>query len=64
MRGFNKIKQLEAGATRQATFPLRRKDVMVWDTVLQKWRLPTDGFVTFHVGASSRKLPLSVRHTF
>lgn len=42
---------------------IRRKDVMVWDTVQQKWRLP-QGPVTFYAGSSSRKLPLSVRHQF
>lgn len=37
---------------------IRRKDIMVWDVELQKWRLPKTGKVTFHVGASSRNLPL------
>lgn len=64
LRGFDKLQRLQPGSSATATFPLRRKDVMVWDTVMQKWRLPKDGYVTFHVGASSRKLPLSIKHTF
>ena len=35
---------------------------MVWDTVRQSWRLPQDGYVNFHVGASSRDLPLKVSY--
>lgn len=58
MRGFDKLKQLKSGETRTAAFPIRRKDIMVWDTVLQMWRLPKGDSVTFHAGASSRKLPL------
>jgi beta-glucosidase len=64
MRGFDKLKQLKSGASETATFPIRRKDVMVWDTVMQKWRLPKDGYVTFHVGSSSRKTPLKIKHSF
>jgi len=62
LRGFSKLRQLKAGATGTAYFPLRRKDVMVWDTVLQEWRMPKDSYVNFHVGASSRKLPLKVSY--
>lgn len=40
---------------------IRRKDVSVWDTVLQMWRLPAEPQVVFHVGSSSRKLPLVSR---
>ena len=64
LRGFEKIKQLKAGASETATFPIRRKDVMVWDVVLQKWRAPSDGYVNFHVGASSRKLPFKTTYRF
>lgn len=64
LRGFEKIKQLKAGATETATFSIRRKDVMVWDVVLQKWRAPKDGYVNFHVGASSRKLPFKTTYKF
>ena len=62
LRGFSKLRQLKAGATGTAYFPLRRKDVMVWDTVLHEWRMPKDSYVNFHVGASSRKLPLKVSY--
>ena len=64
LRGFDKIKQLKAGASETATFTIRRKDVMVWDVVLQKWRAPKDGYVNFHVGSSSRKLPHKVTYKF
>jgi len=59
LRGFSKVKQLEAGKTQTVTFPIRRKDVSVWDVVRQLWRV-SDSEYTFHVGSSSRKLPLSV----
>jgi beta-glucosidase len=55
---------MKPGSTQTAKFPLRRKDVMVWDTVLQKWRLPKDNYVVVHIGASSRKLPYKIKHTF
>lgn len=62
MRGFDKVKHLEAGDKRTASFPIRRKDVSVWDTVLQMWRLPAEPQVVFHVGSSSRKLPLKLSY--
>jgi len=64
LRGFDKIKQLKAGASETAYFSIRRKDVMVWDVVLQKWRAPKDGYVNLHVGSSSRKLPYKVTYKF
>jgi hypothetical protein len=42
---------------RSCEIRIRRKDVSVWDVELQMWRLP-QGAVVFHVGSSSRKLPL------
>lgn len=64
LRGFDKIKQLKAGSSATATFSIRRKDVMVWDVILQKWRTPKDGYVNFHVGSSSRKLPFKATYKF
>ncbi|KAH7137830.1 glycoside hydrolase superfamily [Dactylonectria macrodidyma] len=58
LRGFVKLKSMRPGAKEKATFPIRRKDVMIWDVVLQKWRFPKGQNVTFHVGTSSRNLPL------
>ncbi|KAI5455462.1 hypothetical protein NCC49_000272 [Naganishia albida] len=63
LRGFDKIKQAAPGSTNTASFPIRRKDVATWDVVQQKWVVATEA-VTFHVGASSRDLPLTITHTF
>jgi len=62
LRGFEKLKNLSPGASATASFPLRRKDLMVWDVVKQVWRAPK-GESTLHVGSSSRKLPLSVKYS-
>lgn len=35
----------------------------MWDTVLQMWRFPAEPQVVFHVGSSSRKLPLVSRRS-
>jgi hypothetical protein len=40
-----------------------RKDLLVWDVVLQKWRFPRNSNVTFPVVASSRIMPL-ISHIF
>ncbi|KAH7028124.1 glycoside hydrolase superfamily [Microdochium trichocladiopsis] len=64
LRGFTKLKNMKPDETRTASFPIRRKDVMVWDVVVQKWRYPAEQTVTFRVGSSSRKLPLSLTHRF
>ncbi|PMD61671.1 glycoside hydrolase family 3 protein [Hyaloscypha bicolor E] len=58
LRGFTKLKDMAPGSGyANLGVSIRRKDVMVWDVVLQKWRLP-QGSVKFLVGASSRILPL------
>lgn len=57
LRGFEKVKQLQPGETKTVYFPLRRKDLSVWDVVRQLWRVPSGEYV-MHVGASSRDLPL------
>ncbi|CRL20762.1 Glycoside hydrolase, family 3, C-terminal [Penicillium camemberti] len=63
LRGFTKIKNMEPGHRRKASFPIRRKDVMIWDVTEQKWRFPKGESVKFYVGASSRNLPLKIAHS-
>ncbi|KAH8921085.1 glycoside hydrolase family 3 protein [Atractiella rhizophila] len=63
LRGFDKLKDIAPGSTSTATFDLRRKDLSVWDTVQQKWKVPK-GPLTFYVGSSSRNLPLHVQAKF
>ncbi|KAK7458788.1 hypothetical protein VKT23_009793 [Stygiomarasmius scandens] len=58
LRGFNKVKDIAAGASATATFELRRKDLSVWDVVNQRWYIP-DGEFGISVGSSSRTLPLT-----
>ncbi|TVY80912.1 putative beta-glucosidase L, partial [Lachnellula suecica] len=50
LRGFQKP-SLEPGKSAMVTFALRRKDLSYWDTVGQKWVLPTGSFAV-SVGAS------------
>lgn len=57
LRGFEKV-SIAPGKTATVTFPLRRKDLSVWDVTAQKWKLQR-GTYKLHVGSSSRKLPLS-----
>jgi beta-glucosidase len=59
LRGFNKIK-LEAGVSGTATFPLRRRDLSVWDG--GKWVVPSGEF-TVSVGGSSRDIRLTGKIT-
>lgn len=56
LRGFDKV-AIAAGASATVTFPLTRKDLSVWDTTAQKWKLQ-QGNYTIYVGSSSRELPL------
>ncbi|KAH8921086.1 glycoside hydrolase family 3 protein [Atractiella rhizophila] len=63
LRGFDKLKDIAPGSTSTATFDLRRKDLSVWDTVQQKWKVPS-GSLTIYVGSSSRNLPLHVQAAF
>jgi beta-glucosidase len=60
LRAFNKT-FLQAGETRDVTFDLRRRDVAIWDVVIQDWvevkHLGTT--IGVYVGASSRDLRLS-----
>ena len=57
LRGFDKLKQVNPGETRTATFALRRKDLSLWSTERQLWYIP-EGEITLQVGASSTKLYL------
>ncbi|KAH7111240.1 glycoside hydrolase family 3 protein [Dactylonectria macrodidyma] len=56
LRGFDKP-AIKPGKTTKVTFKLNRRDLSVWDTVAQKWRLQSGEYKIF-VGSSSRKLPL------
>ncbi|TIC13452.1 glycoside hydrolase [Wallemia mellicola] len=62
LRGFEKVKNLKSGDSQEVSFDLRLKDLSVWDVTRQMWILPS-GEYTFHVGNSSRNLPLSVTST-
>lgn len=54
LRGFQKV-ALEPGQSRTVTFELRRRDLSVWDTAAQNWKVEA-GDYTFYVAASSRDL--------
>lgn len=56
LRAFGKV-YVRKGKTSKVQFTLRRKDLSVWDTVAQQWRIPSGTF-TIWVGSSSRSLPL------
>lgn len=57
LRGYEKT-LLRPGERRVVSFELTRRDLSVWDTTAQKWRLPR-GTHRIHVGNSSRNLPLT-----
>ncbi len=57
LRGFAKP-DIPAGGTASVHFDLTRKDLSVWDTVVQEWLLPNATF-QIYVGASSRNLLLN-----
>jgi beta-glucosidase len=50
LRGFEK-KMLQPGQSDVFSFPLRRRDLSIWDTGAQQWRLPS-GSVEVYVGKS------------
>ncbi|KAI1637807.1 glycosyl hydrolase family 3 N terminal domain-containing protein [Biscogniauxia mediterranea] len=54
LRGFEKI-ALDAGASNNVAFEIKRRDLSIWDTVQQNWVLPAGTF-TFNVGSSSRDI--------
>lgn len=57
LRGFEKS-ELKAGKATQVSFALNRRDLSVWDTAAQKWKLQK-GEYKVYVGTSSRDLPLA-----
>ncbi|KAL2839438.1 glycosyl hydrolase family 3 N terminal domain-containing protein [Aspergillus pseudodeflectus] len=57
LRGFQKP-TIRAGKVEKVTFRLTRRDLSVWDPVVQTWRLQ-NGEYKIYVGSSSRKLPLT-----
>lgn len=57
LRGFDKI-DLKPGQRAQVSFDLTRRDLSVWDTDAQKWKLQKGSYKVY-VGASSRDLPLT-----
>ena len=56
LRGFEKP-ELQPNQTAAVSFGLMRRDLSVWDTEAQKWRLQPGTYQVF-VGSSSRQLPL------
>jgi beta-glucosidase len=48
LRGFDK-REIGSGESVKVTFSIRRKDVSIWDTVHQLWRIPSGEF-TFYTG--------------
>ena len=57
LRGFQK-QTIDAGASAQFTFNLRRKDVSYWDVVLQQWVVASGTFQVY-VGKSVLDTPLT-----
>ncbi|KAK6208423.1 ssDNA-binding protein, mitochondrial [Pestalotiopsis sp. IQ-011] len=54
LRGFEKV-TIQPGEQATVTFELMRRDLSVWDTVAQNWKVES-GDYTVSVGASSRDL--------
>jgi beta-glucosidase len=57
LRNFDRI-SIQPGESETFTAEITRRDLSNWDTATQNWVI-TDYTKTVHVGASSRKLPLS-----
>ena len=57
LRGFERV-ALQPGETKNVVFPLTRRDLSVWDVVMQQWRLQRGEYGVW-VGASSRDLRLN-----
>ncbi|EFX04489.1 beta-glucosidase [Grosmannia clavigera kw1407] len=56
LRGFDKV-AIGAGRSATVMFTLTRKDLSVWDSAAQKWKLQKGNY-TVSVGSSSQTLPL------
>lgn len=54
LRGFEKV-AIQPGGSEAVTFELVRRDLSVWDTTAQEWKVES-GEYTFWVGSSSRDL--------
>lgn len=54
LRGFEKV-VLRPGESVEAGFALTRRDLSIWDVMLQQWRLQEAEYGVF-VGSSSRDL--------
>jgi beta-glucosidase len=50
LRGFEK-QLIQAGGSASVSFPLRRRDLSIWDVKSQQWRLPSGAFALY-VGKS------------
>lgn len=61
LRGFEKVRVV-AGETVPVAFPLKRRDLSVWDVTAQQWRLQ-EGEYKLYVGRSSRDHPLTGKLT-
>ncbi|KAK8043471.1 glycosyl hydrolase family 3 N terminal domain-containing protein [Apiospora rasikravindrae] len=59
LRGFEKT-MLQQNQTQTVTFNLTRRDLSYWDVQAQNWAMVTMGAYTFHVGRSSRDLPVKI----
>lgn len=59
LRGFEKV-MLQPNQTRAVTFNVTRRDLSYWDVEAQNWAMVLGGKYTFHVGQSSRDLPVKV----
>jgi beta-glucosidase len=58
LRGFEKV-MIQPNGTATVEFELRRRDLSVWDTTAQAWRLLLGADYNVFVGSSSRDLPLT-----
>ncbi|KAK8112576.1 hypothetical protein PG984_013102 [Apiospora sp. TS-2023a] len=58
LRGFRKV-LLDPGETQTVTFELQRRDVSLWDTVAQKWKVEA-GTYRARLGGSSRDVAAEV----
>ncbi|KAH8194665.1 hypothetical protein TruAng_011161 [Truncatella angustata] len=56
LRGFERV-PLQPGESSTVTFDLTRRDLSVWDNIVQQWRLQS-GVYNVTVGASSRDIRL------
>ena len=60
LRGFERTPLLGQGEATTVTFPLRRRDLSVFDEAIGGWRL-VPGTYGLRVGASSREIRLNAQ---